>query len=105
MKAESCRIERMPAEPEKTNTAELPKGEEKMSGNKNRTVVLKIEGMMCGHCTAHVTKALEELGTKAEVTLNPGQAVVEAPESVSDAALKKAVEDAGYKVTAVEDRA
>ena len=76
-----------------------------MSGNKNRTVVLKIEGMMCGHCTAHVTKALEELGAKAEVTLNPGQAVVEAPESVSDAALKKAVEDAGYKVTAVEDRA
>ena len=52
-----------------------------------------------------MTKALEELGTKAEVTLNPGQAVVEAPESVSDAALKKAVEDAGYKVTAVEDRA
>ena len=39
------------------------------------------------------------------MTLNPGQAVVEAPESVSDAALKKAVEDAGYKVTAVEDRA
>ncbi len=105
VKAGSCRIEKMPAEPEKTNTAELPKGEEKMSGNKNRTVVLKIEGMMCGHCTAHVTKALEELGTKAEVTLNPGQAVVEAPESVSDAALKKAVEDAGYKVTAVEDRA
>ncbi len=67
-----------------------------------RKVVLRISGMMCGHCTGRVTKALEDLGAQAEVTLEPGMARVKAPAAVSDKALQKAVEDAGYKVTSLE---
>ena len=80
----------VPAEPR----AAAPAGE--------REVVLHISGMMCGHCTGRVTKALEDLGAQAEVTLEPGMARVKAPAAVSDKALQKAVEDAGYKVTSLE---
>ena len=80
----------VPAEPR----AAAPAGE--------REVVLHISGMMCGHCTGRVTKALEDLGAQAEVTLEPGMARVKAPAAVSDKALRKAVEDAGYKVTSLE---
>ena len=63
---------------------------------------IHIKGMMCGHCTAHVTKALEALGVKAEVSLdNGGYAVVEGA-LPDDAALTKAVVDAGYEVTGIE---
>ena len=42
-----------------------------------RTVV-KIDGMMCGHCRAHIEKALNSLeGIKAVVTLDPPVATVE----------------------------
>lgn len=41
-------------------------------------VVCKVKGMMCSHCVMHVQKALESLpGVKAEVTLEPAQAVIE----------------------------
>ncbi len=69
---------------------------------REREVVLRISGMMCSHCTGRVTKALEDLGVRAEVTLEPGMARVKAPAVVSDKALRKAVEDAGYKVTSLE---
>ena len=69
---------------------------------KNMKKTIHIKGMMCGHCTAHVTKALEALGVKAEVSLdNGGYAVVEGA-LPDDAALTKAVVDAGYEVTGIE---
>lgn len=41
-------------------------------------VVYKVKGMACNHCVMHVQKALESLpGVKAEVTLEPAQAVLE----------------------------
>lgn len=62
---------------------------------------MKIEGMMCSHCQAAVTKALESLeGTKAEVNLEKKEAYVET--GLEKEALKKAVEDAGYQVVSVE---
>ena len=63
---------------------------------------IHINGMMCAHCVAHVTKALQALGDKAEVSLeNGGYAVVEGP-VLDDAALTKAVADAGYEVAGIE---
>ena len=61
---------------------------------------LKIEGMMCTHCSGRVKKALEEVpgGLSAEVSHESGTAVVTLGTPVDDAALKKAVEDQGYKV-------
>lgn len=62
---------------------------------------MKIEGMMCPHCQAAVTKALEALeGTKAEVNLEKKEAYVET--GLEKEMLKKAVEDAGYQVLSVE---
>ena len=64
---------------------------------------MKIEGMMCPHCQAAVTKALNAIeGVKAEVNLEKKEAYVEAPDSVSKEDLTKAVTDAGYEVVSVE---
>ena len=64
---------------------------------------MKIEGMMCPHCQAAVTKALNGIeGVKAEVNLEKKEAYVEAPDSVSKEDLTKAVTDAGYEVVSVE---
>ena len=76
------------------------KGESTMNQT-SRT--LKIEGMMCAHCVAHVKKALEAIdGVTADVDLAAGTAVVHMASPVSDEQLQKAVEDAGYTVTAAE---
>ena len=72
------------------------KGDEDMKEKK-----LNVEGMMCEHCVAHVTKALEGVkGVKnVRVSLDEGTAVVDAGLLVSDKALVTAVEDAGYKAS------
>ena len=66
----------------------------------NRT--LTIEGMMCAHCAAHVESALNALsGVSAHVDLEEKTAAVTAGPEVTDDMLRKAVKDAGYKVTAI----
>ena len=61
---------------------------------------LKVEGMMCGHCEAHVKQALEALPQVTEATADhvSGTVVVKLNADVSDAELAKAVEAAGYHV-------
>ena len=64
---------------------------------------IKVEGMMCMHCVAHVKKALEELpGVTAEVDLDTGKAVVKAAALPDDKTLTDAVTEAGYKVVGIE---
>ena len=65
---------------------------------------LHIEGMMCCHCEARVKKALEALPAvdEAVVSHETGTAIVTLNAEVSDADLKKAVEDQDYKVTGIE---
>ena len=61
--------------------------------------VLKIEGMMCGHCTGRVEKALNDMdGVTAEVSLEGKSATVSLAKDVADEALVQAVTDAGYEV-------
>lgn len=62
---------------------------------------LNVEGMMCDHCVAHVTKALEGVPgvSSAKVSLADKNAVVEAAPEVTDEALVAAVKDAGYEAT------
>ena len=61
--------------------------------------VMKIEGMMCSHCTGTVTKVLNAIdGVKAEVSLEDKCAYIELSKDVSDDVLKKNVTDAGYEV-------
>ena len=65
--------------------------------------VIKVEGMMCQHCVAHVKQALEALpGVTADVDLDSGKATVHADSMPDDAALTQAVEQAGYKVVGLE---
>lgn len=68
--------------------------------DKKMTKTLKIEGMMCGHCEAHVKNALEALDgvATAVVSHQDGTAVVTLEKDVSDDTLKQAVEAEGYKV-------
>lgn len=61
---------------------------------------IHIEGMMCSHCVAHVKKALEALDPKVEVSLTDKCARVR--DGLDDAALTKAVVDAGYEVTGID---
>lgn len=65
---------------------------------------MKIQGMMCGHCEAHVKKALEALDgvENAQVSHESGTAVVTLTSDVSAAALKTAVEAQDYQVLSVE---
>lgn len=67
---------------------------------KTMTKTLKIEGMMCAHCEGRVKQALEALAevSNADVSHESGTAVVTLTADVSDEALKKTVEDQGYKV-------
>ena len=65
----------------------------------NMEAVLKIEGMMCVHCVAHVKQALEKVPgvTGVEVSLEKNNAVVQGNAKKDD--LIKAVVDAGYQAS------
>ena len=68
------------------------------------TKTIKIEGMMCPHCEAHVKKALEALAGVENVvpshTEKKATLTLTAP--VSDEILKSTVEAQGYKVLGIE---
>lgn len=65
---------------------------------------MKIEGMMCGHCSGRVKAALEAVGgvESAQVSHETGVADVKLTKEASNEALKSAVEKEGYKVISVE---
>ena len=65
---------------------------------------LKVEGIHCAHCEGRVKKALEALPQveAASASHEAGTAVVTLREEIDPALLKKAVEEAGYKVLSVE---
>ena len=67
------------------------------------TKVISIEGMMCGHCTGTVQKALEAVEGVKSVTMSLEQknATVELTSDVADDVLAKAVTDAGYEVKGI----
>lgn len=74
---------------------------EKKKENGMKTKVLAVEGMMCKHCVAHVTKALQAVAgvESVEVSLEKGTATVFG--SATDDALVAAVTSADYEVKAV----
>lgn len=69
---------------------------------KSMTKTIKIEGMMCTHCTGRVNDALNAIdGVSATVSLKDKQAVVNLSKDVADSLLIKVITDAGYKVTEI----
>ncbi len=62
----------------------------------------EITGMHCGGCVNRVTKALKALAPEVSVTLEPPQAVFDAPTALSLEQVKAAVARAGdYQVRAL----
>ena len=63
---------------------------------------LKIDGMMCSHCTGRVSQVLNAIdGVSAEVSLEDKAAYLTLSADVADDVLIKAVTDAGYTGTEV----
>jgi copper chaperone CopZ len=73
-----------------------------MFGAKKHDIEITVEGMSCMHCVKHVEDALNAIpGVKAEVDLKKKTAFADLTQPVEDAALKAAINGAGYKATAV----
>lgn len=70
-----------------------------MSENK---VVLKVEGMTCGHCVGRVQKALDETPgvIEAKVDLASGSAEISFGSEIDVSGLVGVVEKAGYEAAA-----
>lgn len=66
---------------------------------REQTESLQIRGMSCGHCVRAVEDALAELDGVAVDQVEIGAATVRYdPDRTSPAALREAVEDAGFEV-------
>lgn len=64
--------------------------------------LMKIDGMMCTHCQAHVSKALNDIdGVEAVVSLEENNAKITLTKDVPDEVLIQAVKDAGYTVVSL----
>ena len=71
------------------------------------TKVITVEGMMCGHCEAHVAEALRKVpGVEdAKADRNKKEARVECGADVADEVLLKAIADTGYDASNVREEA
>ncbi|MCD8049101.1 MAG: heavy metal translocating P-type ATPase [Clostridia bacterium] len=76
-----------------------PVGKINITEEKTMTKTYKVEGMMCPHCEATVKKTLEEMQgiSEAVASHTDGTVKVTLSGDVSDEAIKKAIEDKGYK--------
>ena len=89
--------------PNTDSTVKINKEDIKERNGKMNNVVIKIEGMMCPHCSGRVKMALEasELVASADVSHERGDAVITLRGEASDntvEALKEIILTAGYKV-------
>lgn len=59
---------------------------------------VKVNGMMCEHCEAHVKKALEALDgvDEAVASHEENMVTITASKAIDDATIKAAIEEAGY---------
>ncbi len=82
------------------NLIKFPKVNEEVKEMESMQIVLKIEGMMCPHCSGRVKSALEGVAgvVSAEVSHESGQAVVVTDGKVERETLVGVVTSSGYKV-------
>ena len=76
---------------------------EKKQKTEVKKMTVKIEGMMCGHCKAHVEEAIGKVaGVESyEVSLEKKQAVIKG--NPSKEAITAAIKSAGYEVTGITE--
>lgn len=77
----------------------------KKKEKKTMKKIIKIEGMMCPHCSGRVKKVLEEIEgvAEADVSHERGDAIVTLSGKVADEVLVSTVTDAGYKVLGLSE--
>ncbi len=94
-----------PAAPACNGTCPLElKDKPNQGGNKTMNKTMKIEGMMCAHCTGRVEKALSAIdGVSAvEMSLEGKSATLTLSKDVDNQVLTDAVTEAGYEVVYVQ---
>jgi len=81
-----------------------PKQTEKIEGGNAMNKTMKIEGMMCAHCTGRVEKALSAIDgvDKVVMSLEGKSAALALSKDVDDKILTDAVTEAGYEVVSVQ---
>ena len=59
-----------------------------------------VTGMTCGHCVTSVTEEVQEIPgvSGVEVVLETGALTITSDQPVDEAAVKAAVEEAGYQI-------
>ncbi len=72
---------------------------ETKNNKENTTMKINVKGMMCEHCEMHVKKALEAIDgiTSAAPSHKSGTVTIETSKEVDEAAIKSAIEEAGYE--------
>ena len=92
----------VPGTEEPIVTASAPAGDgENQKGEQTMTKTLTIEGMMCQHCVAHVQKALSAVAGVSAVQVDLASKTAAVTGDAPEEALKAAVAEAGYEVTAI----
>lgn len=94
---------RIPREEQETHTVSHKDLSEQKEGESTMTKTMEIEGMMCGHCVAHVEKALNAIDgvQEAKADLENKCATVTLTKDVDDSVLANAVTEAGYEVKGI----
>jgi copper chaperone CopZ len=66
----------------------------------NQTNTYTVSGMHCGHCVASVSEEVQEIAgvEDVDVVLETGALTVTSAQPIDDAAVKAAVEEAGYQL-------
>ena len=66
----------------------------------NQTTTYSVSGMHCGHCVASVSEEVQEIAgvEDVDVVLETGALTVTSARPIDDAAVKAAVEEAGYQL-------
>ena len=78
----------------------------KAEGQKEEIImekVVKINGMSCGHCQSRVEKVLSDLPGVEEVKVNLDEKKAVVKGTADNEAIRKAIEEAGYEVSGIEE--
>lgn len=84
-------------------TLEIKNENLKEKGEFKMEKIMKIDGMMCAHCSSRVEKVLNEIdGVTATVNLQEKTATLSLSKDVDNEILTKAITDAGYTVLEIQ---
>ena len=102
------RIKRVKSENNAENSGETAENKLSQKENENmKKYVLKVDGMMCGMCEAHVNNAVRQAANVTDVksSHSKGTTEITCENDIDVEAVKAAIEKEGYKVSSVVSEA